>query len=253
MTMMNKHMKIVAIAGAAIVALAIGLLVGFATKENDTTTVVTTSSALAAYGTTNDDSTTATSYETTTIYQSSEGGSKSGKGSYEYYSGKSGKGVKGGKCKWKYIKTKHDMNIRVESVLSLIFSHTTLGFFFHLLKCRLFLCSWHAAAYYGKSYGMMGSMPITIEYFEKSGKGSKGSKGYSSKGSKGYSSKGSKAYGSKGSKAYGSKGSKAYGSKGSKGYGSSKVSKGYGTYYTEHVNVEGDSGDYTSDWEGGRF
>jgi 3-polyprenyl-4-hydroxybenzoate decarboxylase len=97
--MMNKHMKIVAIAGAAIVALAIGLLVGFATKEEDTT-VVTTSSALAAYGTTTDST---TSYETT-IYQSSEGGSKSGKGSYEYYSGKSGKGVKGGKCKWKYYK-----------------------------------------------------------------------------------------------------------------------------------------------------
>jgi hypothetical protein len=95
-------------------------------------------------------------------------------------------------------------------------------------------------AYYGKSYGMMGSMPITIEFFEKSGKGG-------SKGSKGYSSKGSKAYGgSKGSKGY-------YGSKGSKGYGSSKGSKGYGTYYTEHVDVEGDSGDYTSDWEGGRF
>jgi hypothetical protein len=87
-------------------------------------------------------------------------------------------------------------------------------------------------AYYGKSYGMMGSMPITIEYFEKSGKSS-------SKGSKGY-------YGSKGSKGYGS-------SKGSKGYGSSKVSKGYGTYYTEHVDVEGDSGDYASNWEGGRF
>jgi hypothetical protein len=55
----------------------------------------------------------------------SEGGSKSGKGSYEYYSGKSGKGAKGGKCKWKYYKMKHDMNIRVESVLSLIFSHNT--------------------------------------------------------------------------------------------------------------------------------
>jgi hypothetical protein len=61
--MMNKHIKIVAIAGAAIVALAIGLLVGFATKENDTMP---------------------RHYDYLSII---EGGSKSGKGSYEYYSG----------------------------------------------------------------------------------------------------------------------------------------------------------------------
>jgi len=78
------------------------------------------------------------------------------------------------------------------------------------------------------------SMPIIIEYFEKSGKGNS-----SSKGSKGYSSKGSKGY---------------YSSKVSKAYGGSKVSKGYGTYYTGPVHEEGDdSGDYASDWKGGRF
>jgi hypothetical protein len=114
--------------------------------------------------------------------------------------------------------------IRVESVLSHLLTHNISS-----SNVYLFCFHMHHTAYYGKSYGMIGSMPITIEYFEKSGKGSKGSKGYSSKGSK------------------------AYGSKGSKGYGTSKGSKGYGTYYTEHVDVEGDSGDYTSDWEGGRF
>jgi hypothetical protein len=68
---MNKQIKI-AIAGAAIVALAMGLLVGLASKENAEDAALTqrTSAASASTG-----------YVVSTGYTTYESGGKSGKGS----------------------------------------------------------------------------------------------------------------------------------------------------------------------------
>jgi hypothetical protein len=135
---MIKHIKLV-IAGAAIVALAIGLLVGFSSKENKNDDALVTASASAAYGTATDYSTTT---HTTTLYQP-EGVSKSGKGSYEYAGKSSGKLAKGSKCEWKYVNDTHI--ICGEYTRSLSSSSTTIRFrFIFYFFFYLFICTWYS-------------------------------------------------------------------------------------------------------------
>ena len=69
---MNKHIKI-AIAGAAIVALAMGLLVGLASKEKNEEDAALTQRTSAASA--------STGYVVSTGYTTYESGGKSGKGS----------------------------------------------------------------------------------------------------------------------------------------------------------------------------